>query len=229
MPSTRWTVRTLCALRDAFLPPVSPPPPPLFPLLPFFFLFLFHPLPLSLFLSLPPFVSPLLHFLLSIPSRALLRSRILFYLLFSPRLIFAKASSRLADVRGPKFRSPPPWVSIFKGSHLFSSFCLLFLRFLLRRPVLPAPLRYLSYPSSNTPFTPTIVISRTQILFSLQRDGAQTGSTYSLFILLVFFCFFFFFVVIFYSLIPGASSIVYFSCHLSLTSRWPQASLSYPA
>lgn len=93
------------------------------------------PLPPSLSLSLspPPFVSPLLHFF---PSRALLRSRVLFYLLFSPRLIFAKASSRLAGVRGPKFRSPPPWVSIFKGSHLFSSFCLLFLRF-LHRPASP--------------------------------------------------------------------------------------------
>lgn len=137
MPSTRWTVRTLCSYA-----------------MPFFLLFLLHlrfflfflssfysssPFSLRLFLFLfpPPFVSPLLHFLFSIPSRALLRSRLLFYLLFSPRLIFAKASSRLAGVRGPKFRSPPPWGSIFKGSHLFSSFCLLFLRF-LHRPASPA-------------------------------------------------------------------------------------------
>lgn len=107
--------------------------------------------PLSLSLS-PLSVSPLLHFLLPSPSCAL--SCTLFYLLFSPRFIFAKASSRLAGVRGPKFRSPPPWVSIFKGSHLFSSFCLLFLRFLLRpaNPACPSSvsvvplLRYPFYP-----------------------------------------------------------------------------------
>lgn len=158
---------------DAFLrllQPLLPSPPLLFLLLPLFFLY-------SSSTSFLSFSLRLLSFRRFFSSSS--RSRlvpscacILSYFLFSPHLIFAKASSRLAGVRGPKFRSPPPWVSIFKGSHLFSSFCLLFLRFLHRPassacPLFDAP----TYLSSDTPFTPTVTTSNVHTASFLSSTG----------------------------------------------------------
>lgn len=183
----------------------------------------------SLFLFPPPFVSPLLHFLLSIPVSCppALSCTLLSPLFSSPHL--REGLLETGRCTGPEIPIPtpsPPWVSIFKGSHLFSSFCLLFLRF-LHRPASPA-----------CPYSSASILSLLQYPFyPYHRNLAHTDSFLSstgwstnwlhvlplhpipLSLLLLFFLF-----VIFSSLIPGASSIVYFSCHLSHFSAASSAS-----
>jgi len=187
MPSTQWTARTFYAMplllfftlflrfSSCFffssLPHFSSSTTLFFPSSFFFpisfFLspsLLFTPC-VSLFLLPPPLLLlllPLLPFFhLSVPSRALLRALLYSPIFSSPHLIFAEAFSRLAGIRGPKFRSPPPWVSIFKGSHLFSFLAFsAFASYTGRCQSCLPPLRCPPLPLPNTPFTPTVTTSR---------------------------------------------------------------------
>lgn len=226
-------------LRDTFLPLLPPPPPssppPLFPLLPVFFLFLFHQLLfLSPFLSASPLVSPLLlHFLLSIPSRALLRSRTLSSI--SSFLLASSSRKPLRDwpvygarnsdphLRGSQFLRDPTFFPLFAFS--FFASCIV-------RPVLTTTsLRYLSYPSSDTPFTPTVAhLAHTDSFLS--STGWSTNWLHVLplrplppsLLLLLLLLLHLHLLLSFQSLPPS-----YIFHGISLTSRRPQALLSYLA
>lgn len=191
MPSTRWTARTFYG--NAMMPPLSCSSSPSSSTALFLLLLLLtvSPSVLILLLLLFSLCFPSVHLSSRFAASSSSSSSILPPLdpvscppallcspiFSSPHLIFAEASSRLAAIRGPKFRSPPPRVSIFKGSHLFS--LVAFSSFASRTPsgqsCLPAPLRCPFYQLYQPPFlSPLAATSRIQELLSLfNRMGPQ--------------------------------------------------------